>query len=485
MTTEDRKTIYLMGIGGIAMGTLATMLIEKGYRVTGSDQDLYPPMSTHLESLKIRLHRGYRVENIRSAAPDLVIVGNVIRRDNVEAQYVLDHGIPHLSMPQAIGHFFLDRHKSMVVAGTHGKSTTSALLAWALAETGLDPSCFIGAFLRDWGTSHRIGHGPYMVLEGDEYDTAFFDKGPKFLHYRPHIAILTSVEFDHADIFKDLDAVIEAFRRFVRLIPKEGRLIVNGDDPLCLGLARECRGTVETYGFSGDADWQLLDTDFVDGAVRFLVRRRENGFESLVESRLPGRHNALNALSVLAACSAAGIPFDVMSRAVSSFRGIKRRQELLGEVGGVVVLDDFAHHPTAVRETIDAVHRFYPARRLIAVFEPRTNSSRRRVFQTDYESAFDRADMVFIKQPPGLDAISVDERLDAPELVEAIRRRSVDATFCEDADGLLLSLRSTLAPGDIALCMSNGGFDGVPLRILEMLGNRAAEGELGLAPQTN
>lgn len=474
MTSEraNGETIYLMGIGGIAMGTLATMLIAKGYRVVGSDQGLYPPMSTHLEALKVRLLQGYRAENIAALSPDLVIVGNVIRRDNVEAQYVLEHSIPHLSMPQALDRFFLCDHKSIVVAGTHGKSTTSALLAWVLTRAGLDPSCFIGAFLRDWGVSHRIGHGPYMVLEGDEYDTAFFDKGSKFLHYRPHIAILTSVELDHADIFKDLEAVLDAFRRFVRIIPQEGYLIVNGDDPHCRALARECRGAVLTYGLAEDADWRLLETEYAEGAVRFRIRRRASREELTVESHLPGRHNAMNTLAVIAAGSVAGIPLDTMKDAILTFRGIKRRQEVLGEAGGVVVVDDFAHHPTAVRETLHAMRRFYPARRLIALFEPRTNSSKRRVFQTEYAASFDEAHKVFIKQPPGLEALPEAERLDAARLAEDIRRRSVDARFCADADSLLDALRLECRPGDVVLCMSNGSFDGVPRRLTELLGKR-------------
>jgi UDP-N-acetylmuramate: L-alanyl-gamma-D-glutamyl-meso-diaminopimelate ligase len=473
MTTENGKTIYLMGIGGIAMGTLATMLIKKGYRVMGSDQNLYPPMSTHLESLKIQLHQGYHADNVRPHSPDLVVVGNVIRRENPEARYVLEHSVPYLSMPEAINRFFLPHHKSMVVAGTHGKSTTSALLAWLLTQAGLDPSCFIGAFLRDWGTSYRLGHGPYMVLEGDEYDTAFFDKGSKFLHYRPHIAILTSIEFDHADIFRDLDAVIEAFRRFVQIIPEEGVLIVNGDDPHCAALARECRGRVETYGISEEAHWRLLETEYADGAVRFRFRHRGSPGESTVESGMPGRHNALNALAVLAAGAAVGVPLETMKDAILSFRGVKRRQERLGEANGIVVIDDFAHHPTAVRETIQAMRRFYPARRLIAVFEPRTNSSKRRVFQRDYAAAFDEADVVFIKQPPGLDAISAEERLDAPRLVEEIKKRSIDTRFCENAETLLADLRLVCERGDLVLCMSNGGFDGVPHRLMESLNKRS------------
>lgn len=479
MTTETPRSIYLMGIGGIAMGTLATMLIQQGHRVMGSDQNLYPPMSTHLESLNIPLLQGYHAENLKAHRPDLVIIGNVIRRDNPEAQFVLEQSIPHLSMPQAIERFFLPMHKSLVVAGTHGKSTTSALMAWVLACAGLDPSCFIGAFLRDWDASHRIGRGPYMVLEGDEYDTAFFDKGPKFLHYRPHIAIVTSIEFDHADIFQDLEAVIEAFRRFVRLLPENGLLIVNGDDPLCLGVAQDCRAPVQTYGTGEGRDWRLLDTEVAAGELRFRFRHRGVAQERTVASQLPGRHNALNSLAVLAVGSALGIHSSIMSDAVRSFRGIKRRQETLGEAGGVLVVDDFAHHPTAVRETIQAMRQLHPRRRLIAVFEPRTNSSRRRVFQSDYAASFDGADLVFIKQPPGLETLAESERLDAGQLVDAIRQRSVNACFCADAEALLGSLQTVKAPGDLILCMSNGGFDGVPLRLMEFL--RLEEAEPGVS----
>ncbi len=467
-----------MGIGGIAMGTLATMLMERGYQVMGSDQHLYPPMSTHLESLRIPLLQGYRAENLRERRPDLVIIGNAIRRDNPEARYVLEHSIPYLSMPQAIEHFFLRAHKSMVVAGTHGKSTTAALMAWILTCVGLDPSCLIGAFLKDWDASHRLGGGPYMVLEGDEYDTAFFDKGPKFLHYRPHIAIVTSIEFDHADIFKDLEAVIEAFRRFARLLPEDGLLIVNGDDPLCLAVSQESRAPVETYGLRDGVDWRLLGTEVAAGTLRLRFRAPNSSEERTLVGQLPGRHNALNILAAIAAGSAMGISIDSMADAVRSFRGIKRRQEALGEVGGILVVDDFAHHPTAVRETIQAMRQFHPLRRLIAVFEPRTNSSRRRVFQADYATAFDGADLVFIKQPPGLEAIAESERLDAPCLVESIRRRSVNATFCPDAETLLATLRTVRAPGDLILCMSNGGFDGIPRRILESLKFEAAASDM-------
>jgi UDP-N-acetylmuramate: L-alanyl-gamma-D-glutamyl-meso-diaminopimelate ligase len=473
----------MMGIGGIAMGTLATMLREKGYLVIGSDQNLYPPMSTHLEGLQIPLFQGYSARNPDSASPDMVVVGNVIRRDNPEAQFVLEHNLPYLSMPQAIARFFLSEHKSVVAAGTHGKSTTSSLLAWVLTQGGLDPSAFIGAFVNSWQRSYRLGKGPYMVLEGDEYDTAFFDKGPKFLHYQPHIGIITSVEFDHADIFADLEAVMEAFIRFVHLIPTDGYLIVNADDHNCLELSRECKGRVLTYGWSDQADWQIRDIEYRSGEVRFTYRspdEHRNVGEAhdpkVMVSKLAGRHNASNALAVMAAASIAGLSMDKIQEGLLTFQGVKRRQEIVGEHGGIVLMDDFAHHPTAVRETVQGLRLFYPERRIITAFEPRTNSSRRRIFQEAYATAFDEADCICIKQPPGLEAIPESERLDASRLVEDIKKRNKEAYFFSDSDGLMRFLIERSSAGDLVLCMSNGSFDGVPQRLLEALRARDLAG---------
>lgn len=485
----DVKTIYMLGIGGIAMGTLATMLREKGYNVAGSDQNLYPPMSTHLESLAIPLCQGYSAENPSKFSPDMVIIGNVIRRDNPEAQSVLAKGYPYLSMPQAIDRFFLGSHQSMVVAGTHGKSTTSSLLAWVLASGGLDPSVFVGAFMKNWDRSYRIGSGPYMVLEGDEYDTAFFDKGPKFLHYRPHVGIVTSVEFDHADIFADFQAVYDAFRRFVHLIPADGYLITNGDDPHCVALARECGGTVLSYGWSEDAHLRIIGEEYRSGEVRFTCdlsrlqvlkegEARSHGMSEgpapqaaqklvTLTSLLPGRHNVANTVSVLAAASVAGLSVQEIQEALLTFRGVKRRQDILGEPSGILVMDDFAHHPTAVRETIRALRLFYPERRLIVAFEPRTNSSRRRVFQEAYAAAFDEAHCVCIKEPPGMEAIQASERLDTEKLVEDIRRRGADAHYFSRIDDVVEFLAVKARPGDLVACMSNGSFDGLTGRLLK------------------
>ena len=457
-----------MGIGGIAMGTLAAMLAEKGFHVTGSDQNLYPPMSTHLEKLKIPVFKGYRAENIEQADPSLVVIGNVIRRDNPEVSYVMQHALPYLSMPQAIDKFFLDKHKSMVVAGTHGKSTTASLLAWVLTHAQLEPSAFIGAFVTDWQKSYRIGNGNFMVIEGDEYDTAFFDKGPKFLHYRPSIGIITSIEYDHADIFPDFESVLEAFRRFVHLFPPQGRLIVNADDPNCLSLAGECKGSVITYGKGSNADWQIIDVDHLPGEIHFRYKDPSSNHHNMI-TKLAGQHNLGNTMAVIAAASQAGLTPDRIQEAILAFHGVTRRQQIIGEGRGILVMDDFAHHPTAVKETVTALKLHFPDRRLIAVFEPRTNSSRRRVFQNAYAESFDDAFCVCIKEPPGMDAIPSAERLEASQLVKDIRLRNREAHYFENTETLLNFLLSYCTRGDLVLCMSNGSFDGLPVRLFEAI----------------
>jgi UDP-N-acetylmuramate: L-alanyl-gamma-D-glutamyl-meso-diaminopimelate ligase len=469
MTSDGVKKIYMVGIGGIAMGTLATMLKEKGYLVGGSDQNLYPPMSTHLESLGIPLFEGFAPENPEKFDPDLHVIGNVIRRENPEAQYIMANGHSYLSMPQAIARFFLSDHRSIVVSGTHGKSTTSALLAWVLEQGGMDPGAFIGAFLKDWHRSYRIGNGEYIVIEGDEYDTAFFDKGPKFLHYQPHIGIVTSIEFDHADIFPDFAAILKAFRDFVNLIPERGHLIVNADDPNCAALSGICPGHVLTYGFSHRADWQIRSVEYKAGSVDFKLRNPRTSRAETFRSPLAGRHNVWNVTAVVAAATLAGMPMERIQEAVLSFGGVTRRHDVIGEFGGVLLIEDFAHHPTAVSETIFGLKRFYPDRRLIAAFEPRTNSSRRRIFQEHYARAFDEADLICIKQPPGMDSIPESERLDTRRLVSEICRREKDAQFFDGADDLIHFLLQAARPGDLIVCMSNGSFDGIPSRLAEAL----------------
>lgn len=476
MHRNNSETIYLLGIGGIAMGTLATMLKERGFNVTGSDTNLYPPMSTHLEAFGIPVCQGYSADNPQKCAPDLVIIGNAIRKTNPEAEFVLSHNLPYLSMPQAIAKYFLPAHESMVVAGTHGKSTTSSLLSWILAKAGLDPSAFVGAFMKNWNRSYRIGNGPYMVIEGDEYDTAFFDKGPKFLHYSPRIGIVTSVEFDHADIFADFEAVRDAFRSFARIIRPDGCLVLNADDPNCMSLAKESGGRVLTYGWSMQADWRIMDMAHSDGHIRFTYENPLSKSLETMLTRMPGGHNVSNSMAVLAASSLAGLGREEIQEGLLTFEGVTRRQDIVGEIGGVLVMDDFAHHPTAVRETILALKQFYPRRRIICAFEPRTNSSRRKVFQQMYAAAFDEAACVCIKHPPGMDAIPREEQLDVARLIEDIARRGKESHGFATVEVLIEFLVDRCAPGDLVVCMSNGSFDGLPQKLCQALAESHAGG---------
>lgn len=471
MVEQNISKVYLMGIAGIAMGTLAAMFREKGYQVFGSDQNIYPPMSTHLDSLGVPVFLGYNPENIRSVSPHLVIIGNVIRKNNPEAQYAFDSGIRCLSMPEAIFEFFIKDSRSIVVAGTHGKSTTSSLLTWVLSRSGLNPSAFIGAFMNNWGLSYLLGEGKVIVLEGDEYDTAFFDKVPKFVHYRPHIGVIGSIEYDHADIYPSFEAVLHAFERFVDLIPPDGTLVINEDDFHCVELSRKCRGQVVSYGRSQHADWRLLNVDYLPGRVAIHYRNPLVQAGEILLSNLPGLHNAYNVLAVLAASATVGVSPVSVQNALTTFRGVKRRQDIVGEHNGILIVDDFAHHPTAVQQTITALRLFFPKRRLIAAFEPRSNSSRRSVFQNAYSEAFDGADCICVKEPPGMDAIPESERLDARQLVDRIKEKNQEAHFFAGTNELLHFLATFCAPGDLVLSMSNGSFDGLPQRLLEILRN--------------
>lgn len=447
------------------MGTLAAMLKEKGFQVLGSDQNLYPPMSTSLEKLQIPVRLGYRADNLHGPQPDFVVIGNAIRRDNPEASYVLQNNLNYLSMPQAIERFFLNTQASIVVTGTHGKSTTASLLAWVLDHAQKDPSAFIGAFLKNWQSSYRLGQGRHMVIEGDEYDTAFFDKGPKFLHYKPSIGIITSIEYDHADIFPDLDAVLSAFNKFADLFDRDKQLIVNADDPHCLAIARRSSTTIFTYGESKQADWQLLEARHYPGKIQFRYRDPSAKQHEMI-TRLAGRHNLCNTLAVIAAASLAGVQMEQIQEAILQFEGVRRRQDILGESRGILVMEDFAHHPTAVRETISALRLHFPERRLIAAFEPRTNSSRRKVFQDLYASSFGGAHYVCIKQPPDMARIAEAERLDAKKLAEDIRAHNQEARYFETSEELLDFLTDYCHANDLVLCMSNGSFDGLPARLL-------------------
>lgn len=470
-TPDDISSVHLMGIGGVAMGALAGALKRRGLAVRGSDQPLYPPMSTFLEALSIPVAQGYDPSHLEPR-PDLVIVGNVIRRDNPEVAALAQAGVPYLSLPQALSSLFIRDKLSIVVAGTHGKTTTTALAASTLSRAGLDPGFLVGGVMLEGGQNFRDGAGPHFVVEGDEYDTAFFDKRPKFVHYRPRIAILTSCEFDHADIYADLEAVRRAFDMLMAVLPQDGLLVAWGDSPEVLARAQGAPCPVQTYGQGPACHWRLLAVEPApQGGARLRVATPD-GQELDFTSPLAGLHNALNTTAVLAALAAAGLGASQAASLQAGFGGVKRRQEVRGQAGGVVVVDDFAHHPTAVRETLAAVRDFgLPAwrpgqGRLAAVFEPRTNTSKRAIFQDEYAQAFGGADLVFLREPPGVESLAAGERFSSERLAESLRGQGQWARAYADTDALLAGLLQELAPGDLCLVMSNGGFDNLHQRLL-------------------
>lgn len=461
------ESVHLIAVCGTAMGALAAMLQEMGLSVTGSDRNVYPPMSTFLAARGIRVQEGYAPEHL-ARRPDLVVVGNAVSRDNPEVEAMLRLGLPYCSMPEALNHFAAAGKQTLLVAGTHGKTTTASLLAWLLHAAGVDPSYMIGGILGNFDGNYRIGGGPYFVVEGDEYDTAYFDKGPKFLHYRPTAAVLTSVEFDHADIFRDLAHVKSAFRRFLERLPAESLLLAYDDDANIDDVLPAAGCRVWRYGRSPAADWRL-------GRVR--VAPPDTHFEAWCgtalfgEFRTPmiGEHNLMNTLAAIAGAHSLGIGAQALIRGLAGFRGVKRRQEVRGVVRGVVVIDDFAHHPSAVRETVRAVKSFYGDRRLIAVFEPRTNTSMRDVFQAVYPVCFEGADRVCIRRPPLLHKIPADRRFSSEKLVADLCRRGCAARYFADTEAIIAHLAAEARAGDVILVMSNGGFDNIHARLLDAL----------------
>jgi UDP-N-acetylmuramate: L-alanyl-gamma-D-glutamyl-meso-diaminopimelate ligase len=456
-----------MGVCGTGMGALAGMLKVAGYEVTGSDQHVYPPMSDFLAASGVPVAEGYRAANLEPR-PDLVVVGNVITRHNPEALALAAAGIPYLSFPQTLRHCFIAGKTSLVVAGTHGKTTTSSLLATVLDTAGLAPSFMIGGLVQAFGRNFNIGTGPHFVVEGDEYDTAFFDKGPKFLHYQPQIAILTSVEFDHADIYRDLEAVKVSFRRLVEVMPPDGCLVACLDDPVVAEVVEDAPCSVSGYGLGSGLAWRLGDLVVTPAATSFTALK-DGGDYGRFTSSLPGRHNALNALAVIAVLDRLGVAQEAIAAGMSSFAGVKRRQEVRGTVRGITVIDDFAHHPTAVQETLGALQAAYAGRRLVAVFDPRTNTSRRKVFQQAYAAAFDAADLVLVREPEGMDKIPKEERFSAARLVADLQQRGMAARYFGDTDEILAFLQQEAASGDVIAVLSNGGFDNIHSRLLAQL----------------
>ncbi|MGB3210140.1 MAG: UDP-N-acetylmuramate:L-alanyl-gamma-D-glutamyl-meso-diaminopimelate ligase [Desulforhopalus sp.] len=470
---EKIAHIHLMGICGTGMAALAGMLQMSGYKVTGSDSQVYPPMSVFLSDLNIPVCSGYKADNLRPA-PDLVIVGNVITRKNPEAITLAELKIPYLSFPQALSHFYIKDRTSLVITGTHGKTTTCSLLATALFQAGLDPSFMIGGIVGEFGTNFRLGGGKYFVAEGDEYDTAFFDKESKFLHYRPHVAVITSIEFDHADIFDDIEEIKQSFRKFVSLLPHDGLLIANLDDANVAEIAADAPCAVQGYGLDHSLMWVVDNITIENGVSHFDIVKDGAPWSSMTVG-LPGRHNCLNSLAVAAVMHHLGIAPSAISKGLKNFAGVKRRQEIRGVENGITVIDDFAHHPTAVRETLEALKSGYADRRLVAVFEPRTNSSRRAIFQSDYAGAFDSADLILLREPAPIEGLVKEELFSATRLAaDLTNERKLMAEAFGSTDDILQRLKSILKTGDVVAILSNGGFDNIHIRLLDQIRMTAA-----------
>ena len=461
--------VHLIGVCGTAMATLAAMLKRKGLDVHGSDQDVYPPMSDFLAAEGITTLVGYRPEHITGDL-DLVVVGNAISRGNPELEEVLDRKIRYCSLPEAIRDHFLWGARSIVMAGTHGKTTTASLTGWVLTHGGLDPSVLVGGIARNFGengSSYRIGGGRDFVIEGDEYDSAFFDKTAKFLKYLPDVAVINNVEFDHADIYADFDAVSLAFRRLVNLVPRSGLLLIGADSEGARALVDGAKSRVQTFGTRDDVDWQAHDLESIGASTRFKVRRGRAPF-GVFQIPLLGAHNVRNALAAIAVGTEVSVAVERIAEGLRAFAGVKRRLEVVGTADEVTVYDDFAHHPTAVAETLAGLRAANPSARIWAVFEPRSASSCRRVFQEDFARAFAPADEVLIA-PVFRSKLADAERLSVPQLVRDLKSRGQSAREADSIDDIVSAIAKEHRPGDLIVLMSNGGFGGIHQKLLRAL----------------
>jgi UDP-N-acetylmuramate: L-alanyl-gamma-D-glutamyl-meso-diaminopimelate ligase len=455
----DQQHVHIIGICGTAMASLAGLLKQRGLKVTGSDVAAYPPMSDFLAAMAIPVAQPYAETNLKPR-PDWVVVGNAISRGNVELEHVLDQRIPFRSMPDTLYDFFLRTREPIVIAGTHGKTTSTSMLAWIFQQAGKDPSFLVGGIAENFGSSFALRQGRHFILEGDEYDTAFFDKGPKFLHYFPQAIVLTSVEFDHADIYKDLDAVKTAFKRLVNLVPGKGRIIAydadsNVDECLAKAFTR-----VERYGLREDSFWRITDLQFSSDRTTWQVLRDGQPWSSF-EFALAGEYNVLNATAAAAMASNYGIEPAVIADALMSFKSVKRRLEIRAEIDGIIIIDDFAHHPTAIAATLKALRTRYPAARLWAVFEPRSNTLRRKVLQKDLISSLSIADEVVIASIFRPEAVPENERLTTTSVVNGVKKNGKRARELADADAIVESVSPELQSGDVVAILSNGGFGGI------------------------
>jgi UDP-N-acetylmuramate: L-alanyl-gamma-D-glutamyl-meso-diaminopimelate ligase len=456
------KKFHFLGICGTAMGAVAVALQERGFKVTGSDENVYPPMSSFLQEKGIALMEGYRAENIPADA-NVVVIGNAMKRGNPEVEAVLNRKLLYLSLPEVLRNFFLRGRHNLVVTGTHGKTTTTALLAWIMEKAGRKPGYVIGGIPKNFGEGARLNDSKYFVIEGDEYDTAFFDKRSKFVHYLPELVIVNNIEFDHADIFNNLDEIKLSFRRLLNIVPQNGMVVVNGDDPNSVEVAKDCLAQMVEVGFSKNCAQRIRDVAYSSGGSRFKLG------EDVFEIPLVGEFNVHNAAMAATAARFYDVPTTKIASAFKSFSGIARRQELRGEVHGVKVIDDFGHHPTAIAQTLRALRHRYRDHRLWAVFEPRSNTTRRAVFQQQLPEALKAADGVFISQVARLEQIPEDQRLKPEHVVAAITKAGRPAFYEQNAGAIVDRIVPMLRPKDVVAVFSNGGFDNIHEKLLVRL----------------
>ena len=455
----SEKHIHLIGICGTAMASLAGMLQQRGFRVTGSDAAAYPPMSDFLASLNIPLSQPFAAANL-DPKPDLVVVGNAISRGNLELERVLDERIPFCSLPQILHDEFLLGKEVLVVAGTHGKTTTTSMLAWIFETAGFQPSFLIGGIAENFGSSFQLREGKHFIIEGDEYDTAFFDKGPKFLHYFPDSIILSSVEFDHADIYKDLDAVETAFKRLVNLVPRRGRIVAFDSGESVEKCIARAFCPVERYGSASKADWKITNLRLEPSRTKWSVLHKGEPWADF-EFALGGEYNVWNATAAAALAASCEISKEDISKAFKTFKSVKRRLQVRAEVNGITIIEDFAHHPTAIAGTLTALRSRYPGSRVWTILEPRSNTLRRNVLQQDLAKSLALADEAVVAQIFRSEAIPENERLDVAKLTADVKANGGRARFAPDVDGIVQLVAQEMRSGDVVAILSNGGFDGI------------------------
>jgi UDP-N-acetylmuramate: L-alanyl-gamma-D-glutamyl-meso-diaminopimelate ligase len=457
------KSVHFIGIGGTAMAAVAAALRDKGYDVSGSDQNVYPPMSTFLDAKKINVMQGYAEANL-AGKPDLVVVGNAISRGNPEAEVVLEQKLRYCSLPELLKEFFIRGKRSIVVTGTHGKTTVTSLLTWVFEHNGLNPGFLIGGIPNNFGAGARFTDSPWFIIEGDEYDTAFFDKRSKFVHYMPEVAIINNLEYDHADIFENVGAIQTSFKRFINLIPRNGQLLANGDCPNLAPLLNITHCPVKRFGLGEDNSIRAFNMRYGPTATEFEIPSFK------FHLNLVGELNVRNALAVVACAKHCGLSNKQIQGAFDTFKGVKRRMEVRGVAGGVTIVDDFGHHPTAIRETLAALRLKYAHQRIWAVFEPRTNTTRRNVFQKELAASFQQADAVVISQIARLELLQPGERLDPKQLLSDLQATGKTAVYLPDADAIVSHLKKEAVGGDVICVFSNGGFGGIHDKLLRALG---------------